>query len=119
MSKLYEDTLAEFKTNQVVVGIILAISDKEVSVDIGFKSEGTIPIDEFNDPKEVKVGDNIEVYIDEIEDIDGYLVLSKRKAEFIRIWEKIVQSHETGEILTGKCTRRIKGGIVVDLGGVD
>lgn len=119
MSKLYEETLTDFKSGQVVVGKVLAINDKEVSVDIGFKSEGSIPLEEFPNVDDVVVGDNIEVLIDEIEDVDGYLVLSKKKADFMRIWDKVVQSYETGDILTGKCTRRIKGGIVVDLGGVD
>ena len=119
LEALYEDTLTDFKANQVVLGKVLAINDKEVAVDIGFKSEGTIPSEEFTDLDEVIVGDNIEVYIDEIEDVDGYLVLSKKKADFMRIWAKVVESYETGEILTGVCTRRIKGGIVVDLGGVD
>ncbi len=119
MSKLYEETLTDFKSGQVVVGKVLAISDKEVSVDIGFKSEGSIPLEEFPNVDDVVVGDNIEVLIDEIEDVDGYLVLSKKKADFMRIWDKVVQSYETGDILSGKCTRRIKGGIVVDLGGVD
>ncbi len=119
MAKLYEDTLMDFKPGQVVVGKVLAVNDKEVSVDIGFKSEGTIPVDEFDDPSDIVVGDNVEVLIDEIEDVDGFLILSKRKADFMRIWEKVIVSFERGEILKGKCVRRIKGGIVVDLGGVD
>ena len=119
LAKLYEETLTDFKAGQVVVGKVLAINEKEVAVDIGFKSEGTIPIEEFSNLDDVVVGDNIEVYIDEIEDVDGYLVLSKKKADFMRIWDKVVKSYEKGEILSGKCTRRIKGGIVVDLGGVD
>ncbi|HPG39866.1 MAG TPA: 30S ribosomal protein S1 [bacterium] len=119
MAKLYEDTLMDFKPGQVVVGKVLAVNDKEVSVDIGFKSEGTIPIDEFDDPSDIVVGDNVEVLIDEIEDVDGFLILSKRKADFMRIWDKVIVSFERGEVLKGKCVRRIKGGIVVDLGGVD
>ena len=77
LSKFYEDTLVDFKSGQVVLGKILAIGDKEVSVDIGFKSEGNVPVDEFDHIKDVKVGDNVEVLIDEIEDADGFLVLSK------------------------------------------
>ncbi len=119
MSRFYEDTLVDFKSGQVVVGKILAIGDKEVSIDIGFKSEGTIPVEEFDHIQDVKVGDNVEVLIDEIEDSDGFLVLSKKKADFMRTWDKVIESYENGEILTGQCTRRIKGGIVVDLGGVD
>jgi len=119
LAKLYEDTLVDFKPGQVVTGKILSIGDKEISVDIGFKSEGSIPIEEFDDPEELKIGDNVEVLIDEIEDSEGYLVLSKRKADFMRTWEQIVSSYENDEILRGQCVRRIKGGMVVDLGGVD
>ncbi|MBN1560997.1 30S ribosomal protein S1 [candidate division KSB1 bacterium] len=119
MSKFYEDTLVDFKSGQVVLGKILAIGEKEVSVDIGFKSEGNVPVEEFDRIADVKVGDNVEVLIDEIEDADGFLVLSKKKADFMRTWDKVIESYESGEILTGQCIRRIKGGIVVDLGGVD
>jgi len=119
LSKLYEDTLIDFKGGQVVIGKILAIHDKEVSIDIGFKSEGTVPVEEFDNLKETNVGDNVEVLIDEVEDADGFLVLSKKKADFMRTWDKIMTSYESGEILSGICMRRIKGGIVVDLGGVD
>ena len=119
LSKLYEDTLVDFKPGQVVMGKILSVNDKEVSIDIGFKSEGSVPLDEFGDPSDVVVGDDIEVLIDEIEDTDGFLVLSKKKADFMRIWEQVINSFERGDILKGKCQRRIKGGIVVDLGGVD
>jgi len=117
--KLYEDTLADFVSGEVVTGKVLAINDKEVAVDIGFKSEGTIPIEEFTDLSEIKVGDNLQVFIDDIEDMDGMLVLSKKKADFMRIWDLVNQSYDKGEIIKGKCVRRIKGGIVVDLNGVD
>jgi small subunit ribosomal protein S1 len=119
LAKMYDETMTDFTPGEVVVGKVLAVNDKEVSVDIGFKSEGTIPIDEFPDPNNVVIGENIEVLIDDIEDVEGYLVLSKRKADFMRLWEKIIHSYENDEVLPGKCTRRIKGGIVVDLGGVD
>ncbi len=119
LEKLYEGTLVDFKPGQVVFGKVLAVNDKEVSIDIGFKSEGTILVEEFLERSDIIVGDNIEVFIDEIEDVDGYLVLSKKKADFMRIWEKVIESYERGDILQGKCVRRIKGGIVVDLGGVD
>ncbi len=119
LKRLYEDTLADFVAGEVVTGKVLAITDKDVSVDIGFKSEGVIPIEEFPDINEIKVGDNIQVYIDDIEDMDGMLVLSKKKADFMRVWEMLNKSYERGEIVQGKLVRRIKGGIVVDLNGVD
>ncbi len=119
MVKFYDETMSEFVVGQVVTGKVVDINDKEVSVDIGFKSEGTIPTEEFSNLDEVKVGDNIEVFIDNIEDAEGLLVLSKRKADFMKSWERLMNSYENGEVIEGRCMRRIKGGIVVDLDGVD
>ncbi len=117
--ELYENTLTDFVEGELVVGKILAVNDKEVAVDIGFKSEGVIPIDEFLHRDQIIVGDDIEVFLDNVEDSDGQLVLSKKKADFLRVWEKIIDSHDNDETLNGICSRRIKGGIVVDLMGVD
>ncbi len=119
LSKLYEETISDYVEGELVVGKILAVGDKEVTIDIGFKSEGTIPIDEFTNSDELKIGSDIEVFIDNIEDSEGRLILSKKKVDFIHSWERVLSSHDRGDILPGKCIRRIKGGIVVDLGGVD
>jgi len=119
LANLYEETLSDFVSGEVVTGKVLAINEKEVAVDIGFKSEGVIPIDEFDDPSTIQVGQDLQVFIDDIEDPDGMLVLSKKKADFMRIWDLVNQSYDRGEIVRGKCVRRIKGGIVVDLSGVD
>jgi len=117
--KMYDQTMSDFVEGELVRGKILAINEKEVAVDIGFKSEGSIPIEEFSNLDELSIGDDIEVFLDEIEDKEGQLVLSKKKADFMRIWDKICNSYESDDILQGKCVRRIKGGIVVDLMGVD
>jgi len=117
--QLYDETLSQISEGEVVKGKILAISDREIAVDIGFKSEGVIPIEEFSDVSNLKVGDEIEVFLDTIEDKDGQLVLSKKKADFMKAWEKVVQIYERGETIEGRITRRIKGGMVVDLMGVD
>ncbi|MBS1261873.1 MAG: 30S ribosomal protein S1 [Calditrichaeota bacterium] len=119
LEKLYEDSLIDIREQEIVTGKIIAISDKEVAVDIGFKSEGVVPIEEFADPGELKVGDQIEVYLDSVEDSDGQLSLSKRKADFMRVWERVKAVYAADGIIKGRCTRRIKGGMVVDLGGVD
>ena len=119
MIKLYEDTLTDFVEGEVIVGKVLSINDKEVAIDIGFKSEGTVPIEEFSNIEDLKIGDDIEVYLDSIEDKEGQLVLSKKKADFMHTWDRIVKAYENGEVLQGKCGRRIKGGIVVDLMGID
>jgi len=119
MVKLYEETMNEFVEGEVIEGKILSITDKEVAIDIGFKSEGSIPIEEFTDLEELKVGDDIEVFLDNIEDKEGQLVLSKKKADFMRTWDEIMSKYENKEVMQGKCVRRIKGGIVVDLKGID
>ncbi|MBN2029998.1 30S ribosomal protein S1 [bacterium] len=117
--EFYDRTLSDIRQGEIVMGRVLAVTDQEVLVDIGFKSEGSIPLEEFDDPTQVKVGDKVEVFLETIEDADGQLVLSKRKATFMRLWDKVVDIHEQGQTIEGKCVRRIKGGIVVDLMGVD
>jgi small subunit ribosomal protein S1 len=116
---LYDRTLSDISPGQIVMGRVLAVSEQDVLVDIGFKSEGSIPLEEFGDPPEVKVGDKIEVFLETIEDSDGQLLLSKRKANFVRLWDKVVEVYNEGGTIEGSCVRRIKGGIVVDLNGVD
>jgi small subunit ribosomal protein S1 len=117
LMKLYEGTLGKISEGEIVKGRIVAIGDTEVSVDIGFKSEGVVPIAEFTNRDDLKVGDEIEVFLESVENKDGQLVLSRKRADFMRIWERVTKSFETGEVLQGRCVRRIKGGIVVDLLG--
>jgi len=118
-AELYERTLNDIKVNEIVEGRIQAITKNYVFVDIGFKSEGAVPVDEFDDISDLNVGDEIEVFIEALEDSDGQLLLSRKKANFIRKWEEIVQYYKTGETIKGVCKRRIKGGIVIDLQGVE
>jgi small subunit ribosomal protein S1 len=119
MSRLYEDTMQQIKPGEIITGKIVSISDRDVAIDIGFKSEGTVPIEEFEDPSALNIGDSLEVYLENIEDQDGQLVLSKRKADFARVWAEIMDIYERGETIKGRCIRRIKGGIVVDVKGID
>ncbi|MFH0881693.1 MAG: 30S ribosomal protein S1 [bacterium] len=119
LEKLYEQSLTDVKEGEIVSGKIIAISEKEVSVDIGFKSEGVVDIEEFNDPSSLKVGDEIDVFLDSVEDSEGMLQLSKRKADFMRVWDRVKNVYAADGIIRGRCVRRIKGGMVVDLGGVD
>ena len=116
---LYEKSLLEISEGELVRGRIVAIGEKEIAVDIGFKAEGTIPLDEFQEPDSLQIGDEITVFLDKIEDQEGQLVLSKRKADFMETWEKMLRFHETQEVIQGKITRRIKGGMVVDIMGID
>jgi small subunit ribosomal protein S1 len=119
LTKMYEGTLGKISEGEIVRGRIVHIGDTEVTVDIGFKSEGNVPLAEFKNRDELKVGDNIEVFLEAVENKDGVLVLSRKRADFMRIWERVTKSFETGEVLQGRCVRRIKGGIVVDLLGID
>jgi small subunit ribosomal protein S1 len=117
--KMYEPTLRDIEEGEIVKGKVMGVTKEDVIVDVGFKSEGIIPIAEFPEPVNVKVGDEIEVYLDAIEDQDGQLVLSKQKADFVRVWDAVKGAHDSGELIDGKIVRRIKGGMVVDLMGVD
>jgi small subunit ribosomal protein S1 len=117
--EMYETTLHDIQEGQIIKGKVMGVTKEDVIVDVGFKSEGIIPMSEFPEPLNIKVGDEIEVFLDAIEDQDGQLVLSKQKADFMRVWDNVKESHEKGELIEGKIMRRIKGGMVVDLMGVD
>ncbi len=119
LEKLYEGTLGKISEGEIVKGRIAAISDSEISIDIGFKSEGVVPKNEFSNAGDLHVGDEVEIFIERIEDQEGRLLLSRKRADFMRIWERITRAFDTGEVLQGRCLRRIKGGIVVDLLGID
>ncbi len=117
--KMYENTIQEIQEGEIVKGKILALTEDFVLVDVGFKSEGVIPISEFQDPKTIEVGNEIDVFLEAIEDLNGQLVLSKQKADFIRIWDLIREAQEKGTLIEGKIIRRIKGGMVVSVLGVE
>ncbi|MDR0516063.1 MAG: 30S ribosomal protein S1 [Fibromonadaceae bacterium] len=115
---IYNQTLKDFKEDVVIEGIIRQVNDLEVFVDVKGKSEGIIPREEFREGENIEVGSKIEVYIDKFENDDGRLVLSKQKADFLRIWKQVYDAHERGEIVRGRLSRRIKGGVEVDLMGI-
>lgn len=119
MVDMYDATIKDIKEGEVVQGTVIGVTRDDVIVDVGFKSEGIIPMSEFTQPINIKMGDEIEVYLEQIEDSNGQLILSKQKADFMRVWEKIRESHDSGETVTGVVSRRIKGGLVVDIMGVD
>jgi len=119
MLSMYEQTFKVIKEGELVKGKILGITKDDVIVDVGFKSEGIIPLSEFPPQEELKIGDEVDLFLEAIEDQNGQLVLSKQKADFIKIWDRIRQAYEKGTLAEGKLLKRIKGGIVVDLMGVD
>ncbi|NTW51481.1 MAG: S1 RNA-binding domain-containing protein, partial [Chlorobiaceae bacterium] len=119
MESLYTSTLSEITEEEIVKGRIVSISNKDVTIDVGFKSEGIVSLLEFRDEDEIKVGDEVEVYLENIEDKMGQLILSKRKADVLRIWDKIYDSIENDTIINGKIINRVKGGMTVSLSGVE
>jgi small subunit ribosomal protein S1 len=119
MLQMYAETMRDIGEGEIVKGKVIQVTETDALVDVGFKSEGIIPIIEFGEPLNVKVGDEVEVYLENIENQDGQLVLSKQKADFMRVWDKIKTAYDNGEIVEGRPLRRIKGGMVVDLFGVD
>jgi small subunit ribosomal protein S1 len=119
MMELYSGTLESIEEGEIVKSKVLEIRDNMVVLDIGFKSEGTVPLEEFKDLPDLKPGDEVEVLLEHLEDQEGSVVLSKKKADFMRVWEKIRVAYENDQPVEGTLVKKIKGGVVVDLMGVD
>jgi small subunit ribosomal protein S1 len=115
----YDVTLKGFAEGSIVKGTVVRVTDDDVFVDISFKSEGVIPREEFKDMAELVPGTKIEVYLEQVENQEGQIILSKQRADFMRVWERIREAFEREEIVVGTITRRIKGGVVVDLFGIE
>ncbi|MFN2350339.1 MAG: 30S ribosomal protein S1 [Kiritimatiellia bacterium] len=118
LARLYEESLKDFTEGAIIKGRVLELRGNEVLVDISYKSEGAISIEEFRDAEAIKPGDEIEVLLEQIEDEDGKVVLSKTKAEQQRMWDNVLSSSSEGSILEGEIKSRIKGGLIIDINGV-
>jgi small subunit ribosomal protein S1 len=118
LAALYEETFKNLEEGTITEGRVVAVSKDKVVVDIGYKSEGMIPNDQFStdELQNIKVGDLLKVYIEECEDADGNLVLSKEKADKMKIWEELEKLFNDGKSIDGKIVARIKGGMMVDIG---
>ena len=118
LAALYEETFKNLEEGTITEGRVVAVSKDKVVVDIGYKSEGMIPNDQFSteELQSIKVGDVFKVYIEECEDADGNLVLSKEKADKMKIWEELEKLFNDGKSIDGKIVARIKGGMMVDIG---
>jgi 4-hydroxy-3-methylbut-2-enyl diphosphate reductase len=117
--RLYEESLKVLDEGQVLNGIIVAKYQDELLVDIGGKSEGVLPFRELSlaiEPKELKVNDTLEVMIHRIDDQDGTLFLSERRARALKTWEKVIEAHDRDEVIEATVTQVVKGGVLVDLG---
>lgn len=119
MLELYDNTLSEVKEKEVVMGTVVGITDREVLLNIGFKSDGLVPASEFRDMPDLKMGDEIEVYVENQEDPNGQLVLSRKKAKVITAWQKIQRALDEDLVIDGFVKRRTKGGLIVDIYSVE
>jgi small subunit ribosomal protein S1 len=119
MMEMYNGTMASIDEGEIVKARVLEIRDNMVVLDIGFKSEGSVPLEEFKDFPDLKIGDEVEVLLEHLEDQEGSVVLSKKKADFMRVWERIRLAYENDQPVEGTLVKKIKGGVVVDLMGVD
>ena len=119
LEKAYDKTLGSVNENDVVEGTVIAINKREVVVNIGYKSDGIIPVSEFRYNPELKVGDQVEVYIESQEDKKGQLVLSHKKARASKSWERVNQALENKEVVKGYIKCRTKGGMIVDIFGIE
>ncbi|GAB3367995.1 30S ribosomal protein S1 [Arachidicoccus ginsenosidivorans] len=117
--KVYEDTFIQIEDGELVNGTIVGLTKTDAVVNIGFKSDGLISLNEFRDLPDLKVGDEVEVMVLEKEDRQGNLHLSRKSARTYRAWERIVEVHKTGEIVTGTVTSKTKGGLIVDVFGME
>ena len=115
----HADVMGDFREGEIVHAKVLRVTESMVILEFGFKSEGAVPLDEFKDRDSIEPGQEVEVLLESLEDDDGIVVLSKKKADFLRVWEKIREAHEADEPVEGMLARKIKGGVTVDIMGVD
>ena len=109
------ESIGDFEEDKIIVGKVVSVSDDWVIVDVGYKAEGEVPRSHF-EGAEIQVGDQVDVLIEEVDESDGRIMLSKRKADRIKGWEQVVDTHNEGDVVSGRVTRKIKGGLLIDIG---
>jgi len=119
MAELYEKSLRELKEGEIIQGEIIGITAQDIIVDVGYKSEGFISVDEFRDPEKVKIGNFVEVLVESVEDEHGRLILSHAKAQRLQGWQKIADQLDEGSFVDGRVIKQVNGGYIVDIEGVD
>ena len=119
LEAMYEKTMSQIGDHEVIEGTVVAKTSREVVVNIGFKSDGVIPVSEFRHNPNLKVGDKIEVYVENQEGINGQLVLSHKKARILKSWDRVNEAFDKQEIVQGYVKSRTKGGLIVDVFGIE
>jgi len=118
-SEKYSATLRTVENDEIVKGTVVTITNSDVVLNIGFKSDGLVPLTEFRDVEDLKIGDVFDVYVVNKEDKKGILQLSRKNARMIKAWEYIVDAHKTGVVVTGKVTSKTKGGLIANVFGLE
>ncbi|NIJ51050.1 30S ribosomal protein S1 [Dyadobacter arcticus] len=119
LEQMYETTISPVQEKEVVKGVVVGITDREVILNIGFKSDGIVSSNEFRDLPGMKIGDEVEVYVENQEDAQGQLVLSRKKAKVITAWDNIQKSFDEDVVIDANVKRRTKGGLIVDIFGIE
>ncbi len=119
LEELYSKSLGSITEHEVIEGTIVSINSREVVVNIGYKSDGVLPFNEFRYNPDLKVGDVVDIYVENQEDTNGQMVLSHKKARILRSWDRINEAHDKDEIITGYVKSRTKGGLIVDVFGIE
>jgi len=117
--KVYDNTFVQINDGEMIKGTVVGLTNTDVVLNIGFKSDGLVSLNEFRDLQNLKIGDEVEVLVVDKEDREGHLNLSRRQARVTRAWERIVEVHKTGEVITGIVTNKTKGGLIVDVFGME
>jgi small subunit ribosomal protein S1 len=119
LEKMYDGTFSSINKGEIIAGVVVNINNKDVVLNIGFKSDGLVSLSEFRDTPDLKVGDSVDVFVESQEDANGQLVLSRKRAKTQKSWERINSALDNDEIITGFVKSRTKGGLIVDIMGVE
>jgi len=119
MEKLYDGTFSSITKGEIITGTVVNVNSKDVVLNVGFKSDGLVSVSEFRDTPDLKIGDTVEVFVESQEDANGQLVLSRKRAKTQKSWERINSALDNDEIITGFVKSRTKGGLIVDIMGVE
>ena len=117
--KMYDGTFSSITKGEIITGTVVNINNKDVVLNVGFKSDGLVSVSEFRDTPDLKIGDTVEVFVESQEDANGQLVLSRKRAKTQKSWERINSALDNDEIITGFVKSRTKGGLIVDIMGVE
>jgi len=119
LEDLYSNTLSSITEHEVIDGVVVAFSDREVVINIGYKSDGVIPVNEFRYNPDLKIGDTVDIYVENQEDSNGQMILSHKKARLLKSWDRINEAFDKDEIINGYVKSRTKGGLIVDIFGIE